>query len=236
MDSNTTRDLSQLRTTPQDVVDLIYDTLECLHEILIEYNIPYTIFGGTALGAKRHGDLIPWDDDADVAILSDYEQKIVGLTDIFKKRGYILCKALYVGYRLYHKNLTKPRAHDQYPFPFVDIFVIKDTGSNYEYTSDEARAYWTQTPLPYGCFDRLVDVQFGHLTLRGLSDKDVKQHLDDNYGRDWISVAWREWDHYLYEYVPNVRISLQENIIIPALHSKCQRSIKLIQPLVDRNV
>ncbi|CAF3422133.1 unnamed protein product [Rotaria sp. Silwood1] len=236
MNYHTTKDLTHLRITPQDVVDVIYDTLGCLHDILMKNDISYTIFGGTALGAERHGGLIPWDDDADTAILSENEQKLVDLSDTFARRGFILSKVAFVGYRLYHESLTTPRAHDQYPFPFVDIFVLNDTGSSYEYSSDEARIYWPQVPLPYGCFDRLVNVQFGHLTLRGLSPSDMKQHLDDNYGKDWPCVAWREWDHYLYENVPDIRVPLKEEIgKRPAQHSKYQRSTKPLQPLLDQN-
>jgi len=237
MNYDTTKDLSQLRITSQDVVDLIYDTLECLHEVLTKNNIRYTIFGGTALGAERHGGLIPWDDDADTAILSNDEQRLAALSNIFANRDFILSKVSFVGYRLYHSTLTKPRVHDRHPHPFVDIFVLNDTGSSYDYPTEEARGYWPQIALPYGCLDRLVDVQFGHLILRGLSTKDVKQHLDDNYGKDWPHVAWREWDHYLYENVPDIHIPLKgESTKRPALHSKHQQSIKPFKSMINQNI
>ena len=38
-------------------------------------NIKYNIIAGTLLGAIRHGGYIPWDDDADVALLRpEYEK------------------------------------------------------------------------------------------------------------------------------------------------------------------
>lgn len=232
MDTDTQKPVDPVPYTSQEAVDLIYDTLECLHQVLTENQISYTIFSGTALGAERHGGLIPWDDDGDIIILSDDEQRFVALKDKFAQRGFTLGHEPFFGHRLYHTLLAQPRPFDQYPYPFVDIFLVHDTGTRYELTTDEAREYWPQNPLPYGCFNRLVDVPFGHLMLRGLTPKDSIQHLDEQYGKDWPSVARRDVDHYFYENVPTVDVSLKEEINRrPARHSKHPRSVQPLKPM-----
>lgn len=43
------------------------------------HQIPYVLLAGTALGARRHGGFIPWDDDMDLGLLRCDYDRLVGL-------------------------------------------------------------------------------------------------------------------------------------------------------------
>ena len=79
-------------------------------EICEAHQLTYFCVGGTVIGAVRHGGMIPWDDDIDIAMpRPDYDR--------FLK----LCKTIDLG----HYELATPEMKG-YPF-FFSKFCDKDT-------------------------------------------------------------------------------------------------------------
>jgi LPS biosynthesis protein len=59
--------------TVHDVQVVLLEMLKDIDALCQKYNIPYFLNGGSALGAVRHKGFIPWDDDADIAMMyEDY--------------------------------------------------------------------------------------------------------------------------------------------------------------------
>ena len=53
----------------------LYLVLGEIDRICTKYDIPYYLEGGSMLGAVRHKEIIPWDDDADISMFrADYER------------------------------------------------------------------------------------------------------------------------------------------------------------------
>ncbi len=74
-----------------------------------ELDIPYVVYGGTAIGAVRHQGFIPWDDDADVCLpRADYER--------FLREAPALLHEDY--------SLENLRTHPDYPSPFTNLGIV----------------------------------------------------------------------------------------------------------------
>ena len=60
--------------TLKEYQDILFDILCVVDEICKRNNITYMLYGGSMLGAVRHHDFIPWDDDIDIIVWhEDYE-------------------------------------------------------------------------------------------------------------------------------------------------------------------
>lgn len=118
-------------------------------EMLIEVDrickkcgIRYNIIAGTLLGAVRHGGYIPWDDDADVALLrQEYEKfREACKTELDQERFYFQDNRNTKGYRwgygkLRRKGTVFLREHQEHmPYEqgiFIDIFPLDHVPDSY---------------------------------------------------------------------------------------------------------
>lgn len=116
-------------------------TLTEFDRICRKYNITYYMAAGTLLGAVRHQDFIPWDDDVDVYITRPEYERFMEHVDEFKDPFEIVYpKAedkFFWDYttRLVYKNvrLNSEKEAEKYyhkrnnVFLFLDIFVLDKT-------------------------------------------------------------------------------------------------------------
>lgn len=130
--------IKKLNLTRNEVHLLQMNILEMLLEfdrICRKHHIPYSIDGGTFLGAVRHKGFIPWDTDADIVILrEDYLQfKKVCEEDLNENRFFLQDYKTDPYYRwAYSRMLLKGTTYSRAGYEhipsqngiFLDIFIM----------------------------------------------------------------------------------------------------------------
>ncbi len=129
------------------------EMLEEVDRICKKCNIQYNIIAGTLLGAVRHGGYIPWDDDADVAMLrSEYERfRKACKSELDHSRFYFQDHRNTKGYRwgygkIRRKDTLFLREHQEHmPYEqgiFIDVFPLDAVPDN----------YWLRSLKNFECF------------------------------------------------------------------------------------
>ena len=128
----------------EELFKCLKQLLDVFDEVCSKYDLTYTLFAGTLLGAIRHKGFIPWDDDLDIAMpRSDYD-KLLNMTPSPFKDPYFLQTP--VTDKGYHKGFAKLRNSDTTEIPykdaafeynhgaFIDIFPLDSVPSNAQQT------------------------------------------------------------------------------------------------------
>lgn len=119
----------KFKCVDKKLMDKLINGVELLDKIFRKNNIYYSISFGTLLGAIRHGELIPWDDDIDLLIWRKDIDKIMSLNEEFKKNGWIL----EINWKLI--KLYPFINNKKVEYPFIDLFIIdgyKDLDGNFK--------------------------------------------------------------------------------------------------------
>ena len=106
----------------QWVVDDVYRGLQATDALCRALGVPYTIVAGTLLGAVRHGGMIPWDDDADIAVREEDFMVLADSESLVRNAGFglVICAGTLKVYPLDGRRNAEP-----FRTPFVDIFAMR---------------------------------------------------------------------------------------------------------------
>lgn len=172
------------------------EMLEEVDRICKKCSIHYNIIAGTLLGAVRHGGYIPWDDDADVAMLrAEYEKfRKACKTELDISRFYFQDHRNTKGYRwgygkLRRKNTLFLREYQEHmPYEqgiFIDIFPLDAVPDNYLLRSIRNFECF--------CVRKILWSKVGKVAEKNLLKKQVYKLLD--------KIPEREVFHYYHKMI-----------------------------------
>lgn len=120
--------------------DKILEIMVYIDEFCRENDIEYFLMGGSALGAKRHGGFIPWDDDLDIFMTPDNYEKFRSLFSVkgdkekYYLQQYGYCDGMVTIPKLRMNNSTYVeeilKDWDIHHGIFVDIFILHTCPNN----------------------------------------------------------------------------------------------------------
>lgn len=179
--------------------NLLKYILNVIHKKFTENKINYTLCSGSLLGAVRHNDRIPWDDNGDVAIFDDVKNIIVTMN--FEEHGLCVksrnCGDIKITYKT-HTNKEDPHSD-----PYVNIHFFKK--HNDIFISN----YIKHETFPINDIYPLKLYQYGNLELYGV--KNGYKHVIETYGKNCLFVG------SFFHFHTNINKNLQQKNHLPFL-------------------
>ena len=135
-----------MRSTTEDTYGLkqlqnvILNIAQYIDDLCLANGIDYRLMGGSALGAKRHGGFIPWDDDLDIFMTpAEYEafrevfnklgdKQKYSLQELGASNGRVITAKLRLNNSYYEEEIIKDwKIHHGV---YVDIFILHTCPDN----------------------------------------------------------------------------------------------------------
>ncbi len=186
----------------------LYDMMEISDAILNRFGIDYWAIGGTLLGAVRHGGIIPWDDDIDIGIWKEDEERFLSLEEEFNKYDLKLSDT-YFGFKILPINSKGKRKP-----PFIDVFLTRHYNENTTiFSEDRASEKWPYEKESFD-IDNLYPLEyykFGNTKILGPNV--AYEYLQRKFGDDWnkyASVSTFHGDSSIFKSLRQVSFDLKD--------------------------
>lgn len=167
----------------------ILEIMSYVDKLCRDNDIDYCLMGGSALGAKRHGGFIPWDDDLDIFMTPDNYDKFVR---VFKESGdkkkfylqewgltdkMVTISKIRLNNSTYIESILKNM--DIHQGIYIDIFILHTCPNNR--ISQLHQCFWAKYAIMKGLAIRNYDRRKGYVErilalMRTMPDKFLLKH------------------------------------------------------------
>lgn len=183
----------------KELQNVILNIAAYVDKLCVEYDINYRLMGGSALGAKRHGGFIPWDDDLDIFMTpSEYEsfrevfnkygdKEHFSLQELGAANGRVITAKVRLNNSYYEEEIIKGwKIHHGV---YIDIFILHICPDNY--IAQRWQYFWAKYLIVKGLANKPYNRRGGMAGLVVKCAKVLPKRFLLNYGLKQV-YRWRD--------------------------------------------
>ena len=189
----------------------LYDLAYNMQVVFENHKLSYFLAFGSAVGAIRHGGIIPWDDDLDVIITEENEGLFLSKVrdELLKDKNIKIVEGR--SNAVWDYKLVSVLKETKL-FPSCDIFVLRLDKTRKMYTFRNVNLKISRDHKFKKSAMHPMLTNFGHFQMRVLSN-DSYEYLTNKYAKYWRNIACtKHYDHYADLHMIRMTFQIPKNL------------------------